>query len=485
MVDRPGLEPGTKGLRVLCSTNWAIDPFILLWEYREEVMKIKIIFLVMYTVTFLYILTAIIICINTHMRFFKRIFSSKYSSVFLITFVNGLSMTMLFPVLPFIVKSYGQPEIVLWVLLATFSLFQFIASPILGALSDMYGRKPVLLITQFGTFLSWIVLALASFIPETLHVGILSIPIFVIFISRVFDGITWWNMSVAQAILADMSTAQERTKVFGLNGAVFGFALIVGPALGWLSLASSWGYLATALLGGCISLLTLVLMYFILAESLPESKRKQKMKLSYKQMNIISQYQKWKHINTVRYTMLMKTFMFFGFIWYTSISTLYLIDNFWFSELQTGLYLTFTGSFLIFHQTVSIRYFVDTFRDRKSLLFGLLFMGGAFFSMGLTDNIIVFTCFYFFAVLWISLCLSTLWSLVSRSVDEKNQGEIMGMSASYESFISILAPLVFTAAYGAIHISPYIYIAILPLLACLISKIFFANIQFDTHREST
>ena len=175
-------------------------------------------------------------------------------------------------------------------------------------------------------------------------------------------------MSVAQAILADMSKPEERTKVFGMNGAVFGFSLIIGPALGGLSLASAWGYLATAILGGFISLLTLILMYFILKESLPEEKRKEKMKVSFKQMNIIAQFQKWKHINTVRYTMLMKTFMFFGFVGYTSISTLYLIDNFGFSELQTGLYLTFTGSFLIFHQSLSIRYFINKYRDRKSLL---------------------------------------------------------------------------------------------------------------------
>lgn len=91
----------------------------------------------------------------------------------------------------------------------------------MGAFSDMYGRKPVLMITQLGTFFSWIVLALASFVPETLSLGIVSLPIFVIFISRVSDGITGGNVSVAQAILADMSHPEERTKVFGMNGAVF------------------------------------------------------------------------------------------------------------------------------------------------------------------------------------------------------------------------------------------------------------------------
>ncbi len=408
----------------------------------------------------------------------QKIIKSRYFSVFLITFVNGLSMTMLFPVLPFIVKSYAQPEYVLGILLATFSLFQFIASPIMWALSDMHGRKPVLMITQLGTFLSWLVLAAAYFMPE-LNIWIFTLPILVIFVSRVFDGITGWNMSVAQAILADMSKPEERSKVFGLNGAVFGMSLIIGPALGWLSLASSWGYLATAILWAIISFITLILMYFLLQESLEVSKRKQKMKISFKQMNILTQFQKWKHINTVRYTLIMKAFIFFSFVGYTSISTLYLIDNFWFSELQTWLYLTFTGSFLIFHQALSIRFFIQKFRDRKTLLLWMLFMGWSFFLMGLAQNIVIFTVIYFFAILWISLCLATLGSLISRSVDEQNQWEIMWMSSSFESFISILAPLVFTSLYTGLGIAPYLYIALIPIAGYIVSKIFFRNIEFS------
>ena len=414
----------------------------------------------------------------------SRIFQSKYFSVFLITFVNGLSMTMLFPVLPFIVKWYNQPEIVLGVLLATFSLFQFIAAPIMGALSDMYGRKPVLMITQLGTFLSWIILAIASFVPDV-SLWFLSLPILVIFFSRVFDGITGGNMSVAQAILADMSTPDERAKIFWLNGAVFGFSLIIGPAIGGLTIASSMGYFLTAIVWAVISLLTLGLMYILLKESLPEDKRKKKIKISFRQMNIFAQYTRWKHINTVRYTILMKAFIFFGFVGYTSISTLYLIDRFNFSELQTWLYLTFTGSFLIFHQAVSIRYFVMRFRDRKSLLIGTLCMWVSFIGMGLTQNIVIFTMIYFFAILGISLCFATLGSLISRSVNEKNQWEIMGMSTSFESFISILAPVIFTGLYTSLDISPYLYLGILPLLWFAMSRLFFRNVEFHEHGKNS
>jgi len=200
-------------------------------------------------------------------------------------------------------------------------------------------------------------------------------------------------------------------------------------------------------------------------------------------MNILAQFMRWRHINTVRYTILMKAFIFFGFVWYTSISTLYLIDRFNFSELQTGLYLTFTGSFLIFHQAVSIRYFVNKFRDRKSLLIGMLCMWVSFLMMWLAPNIVIFTFVYFFAILGISLCFATLGSLISRSVNEKNQGEIMGISSSFESFIAILAPVVFTALYSWIDFSPYLYIGFIPLVWFIISRIFFKNIEFHVDRD--
>lgn len=108
----------------------------------------------------------------------------------------------------------------------------------------------------------------------------------------------------------------------------------------------------------------------------------------------------------------------------------------------------------------------------------------SFFCMGLTSNIIIFTLIYFFLILGISLSFATLNSLLSRSVDKRNQGEVMGLSSSFESFISIGAPIVFTVSYSAIPVSPYLYIAFFPLFAFLISRIYFKNIEFHIHKES-
>ncbi len=416
---------------------------------------------------------------------FLNMMKSRFFIVFILTFVNGLSFTMLFPVLPFIIKLYQEPEVVLGILLWTFSLFQFIAAPILGSLSDTYGRKPILIITQAGTMLAWIVLWISYLLPEFEFLWLISFPILIIFLSRVFDGITGGNNSVAQAIIADLSTPAERTKVFWFNGAIMWMAIVVGPSIWAFSMWTSYWYLWTAIAGATISLITLLIMIFFLQESLAVEDMKEKVKISLKNTNLFAQIGKWWKFENIRYTIFMKTCMFSAFVAYTSISALYLIDTFWFDAINVGYYMTFTGMFLIFHQTVSIRYFVRKFRDRKSLYIWMILMWVWFFLMASTKNIVLFTLFYFFAVLGISLSWSTLSSLFSRSVDKKSQWEIMWMVAGLESFISVWIPVVATLLYGYIDFSIYYLLAILPLVSVIISSLVYKNIEFSSVKEAS
>lgn len=411
-------------------------------------------------------------------QFFSKIISSRFAPIFLLTFINGLSMMMLYPILPFIVRFYGQSEVILGLLMWIFSLFQFLASPILWALSDKYGRRQILILTQAGTMLSWLVLAGAYFSGDSLLLWIAATPIVIIFISRIFDGITGWNVSVAQAMIADLTHVDERTKVFGMNGAVFGLSLIIWPALWAISMTFGYGYLGTALLWFCLSALTLGVMIYVLRESLPEEKRNEELHISFRSLNLFSQIQKWSRYETIRYTLIMKLFMFIAFVGYTSISTLYLIDVFDFSDKKVGYYLTFTGLFLIFHQTITIRYFLEKFKDRKSLLIWLACMWWGFTCMWFSSNIFMFTVFYFFAVLGISLCFTTLGSLTSRSVDEKNQWSVMGMMTWLESFISIWVPVLATFFYTYIPFSFYLLIALLPFCALILNRVFYAKTEF-------
>lgn len=402
----------------------------------------------------------------------------KYGIIFLLTFVNALSFTILIPVLPYVVKMYDQPEIILGVLFATYSLFQFLAAPLLWTLSDKYGRKPILILTQAGTFLSWIVLWIAYMLPETQIFWYVLLPVLVIFLSRMFDWITWGNVSVAQAMIADVTEKKDRSKIFGINSAVFGFSLVIWPAIGSLSLSLALWFLGTAIIGGTISVIALCIMIFFLTESLVEEKRQKDVVISMKSINIWGKVKKWSHIPLIKYTLVMRIFIFSAFIIYTTVSALYLIDVFWFSADKVWYYLTFTGTFLILHQAVSIRYIVWKFGDTKALLMGIIIIAFWYLGMALSgDNIVAFTVIYFFGVLGISICLTTLWALSSNAADEKNQWEVLGMMTGVESMISIAIPIIATALYGVLNFSIYFIVSALAFLALIVSRLFFRNIH--------
>ena len=245
-----------------------------------------------------------------------------------------------------------------------------------------------------------------------------------------------------------------------------------------------YDYLWTALLWFFLSALTLWVMVYVLEESLKIENRKHELRLSFKELNVFSQIKKWGKLETIRYTLIMKIFVFVAFLWYTSLSTLYLIDFFGFQASKVGYYLTFTGLFLIFHQSITIRFFLTYFKDRKSLLIWLGFMGFGFMWMWLSQEIILFTVFYFFSVLGISLCFTTLWALTSRAVWEKDQWEVMWMMTGVDSFLSIGVPVLSTIVYSHIHFSFYFIVAILPLMALVINRVFFSATEFRKRKKA-
>ena len=134
-------------------------------------------------------------------------------TIFLIVFIDILGFGIILPFIPFIAKKYLASPLIIGVLTATYSFFQFIFTPILGKLSDRYGRKKLLIISQFGSMIGYLILAFANNLP-------------LIFLSRIIDGITGGNISIAQAYIADITTKENRAKGMGLIGAAFGLGFI-------------------------------------------------------------------------------------------------------------------------------------------------------------------------------------------------------------------------------------------------------------------
>ena len=139
--------------------------------------------------------------------------------IFLTIFVNLVGFGIIIPLLPFYAQTFGASPLVIGLLFASFSLSQLVAAPLLGDLSDRWGRRPVLIFSLLGTVVSFVMLALAQSLA-------------MLFAARIVDGLSGGNITTARAYIADVTTDENRAKSFGLLGAAFGLGFIVGPALG-------------------------------------------------------------------------------------------------------------------------------------------------------------------------------------------------------------------------------------------------------------
>jgi MFS family permease len=187
---------------------------------------------------------------------YKKIFP-----IFLIVLIDLMGLTVIIPLMPLYAASFSATPLIIGLLGAAYPMMQFIGAPILGRLSDRYGRKPVLLISQVGTLIGFLILGFAS-------------SLWMLFLSRIIDGLSGANISTAQAAITDSTTEKTRTQGLGLIGAAFGIGFVVGPIIAFISLTTSGNnYHVAALIAAGFSLISILLTWFMLPETLPEERR--------------------------------------------------------------------------------------------------------------------------------------------------------------------------------------------------------------------
>ena len=172
--------------------------------------------------------------------------------IFLTVFIDLIGFGIVMPVLPIYAERFGAGPVVVGLLLASFSFFQFLAAPILGRLSDRYGRRPVLFLSLLGTAAGFLLLGLAG-------------SLWVLFMGRIIDGISGGNISTAQAYIADVTTPENRARALGMVGAAFGLGFIIGPVIG--GVLSAYGYAVPFLFAAGLALANALLLYFRLPET--------------------------------------------------------------------------------------------------------------------------------------------------------------------------------------------------------------------------
>lgn len=371
--------------------------------------------------------------------------------------LDSIGIGLIFPILPSLLRDVtgsGDVSLLYGVILALYAFMQFVFSPVLGALSDRYGRRPVLLLSLAGAAIDYLIMAFA--------------PIFaVLLIGRAISGITSANMSVAAAYITDITPEEQRARRFGYMSACFGIGFIIGPVAGGL-LGQYWlrsPFLLAAVLNG----VNLLLALFVL----PESRVTRGAPLKLSALNPLGPM-RWAFGLTALLP-LIGIFFVFGLVGNIpgTIWVLYGQDKFGWDALTVGLSLAVFGVCHAGSQAFLTGPLTARIGEWPTLIVGMTFDGLAFVLVGLaTQGWMPFALAPLFALGGVGV--PALQSLMSRQVSADRQGELQGVIASVTSLTAIIGPLVGTAVYSATRetaigavwfVGAAIYCLTIPILA--------------------
>lgn len=399
---------------------------------------------------------------------FKTKFANRPLPIVLFTiFVDLIGFGIIIPIIPQLLanpaseffllpkgQSIQQGYILLGFLLASYSIAQFLGAPILGQLSDKYGRKKILAICLAGTSISYVVFAF----------GILTRNIPLLFLSRSFAGLTGGSISVAQASIADFTAPQDRAKNFGLMGAAFGLGFIIGPYLGGkLSDPSfvSWFNPATPFwFAAILAFLNFLSLLFIFPETNKNIKHGLAIAWNKSVLNI------WHAMTHPQLSELFIVVFLFnaGFTFFTTFFAVFLINKFQFTQGNIGNFFAYIGIWVAFTQAVLVRKLAAKFTEIQMVRIGLIGTGISVFLFFLPH--VWWQLLLVVPVLAISngLTFANITALISKSVGPEVQGEILGINSSVAALAMSIPPILSGFIAADLGANTPIYIAGIVLL---------------------
>ena len=354
--------------------------------------------------------------------------------ILVIVVLDVLSLGLVIPVLAKLIKKLVDDDEVLasWYigLFGTiWALMQFICSPILGALSDRFGRRPVLLVSAFGLGLDYILLALAP------NLGWL-------IVGRVITGITAASFSTAQAYLADVTTPENRSAAFGMFGAAFGLGFVLGPVAG--GLLSDIDLRLPFWVSAVLTLANAMYGFFILPESLPKEKR---MPFRWSRANPLGSL-KLLASKTGLLPMAAILFLYqLSHQVFQSVFVIYTDERFQWSGLMVGSALATVGVLNVIVQGGLIRPAIKKYGERILVFVGLLggIIGFTSYSIAWTGQIF-FACTLFFALM--GFFNASLQGIMSKQLETNEQGQLSGANSSLNGIAGMIGPYLFTTVFG-------------------------------------
>jgi MFS transporter, DHA1 family, tetracycline resistance protein len=380
--------------------------------------------------------------------------------ILLTNFIGTLGFSIVLPFLVFVVMRFGGDAIVYGLLAATYPLFQLIGAPILGRWSDTYGRKKVLLLSNAGTSIGWIVFLFALFLPAEKGFSIdlalfgtfvIILPILVLFLARAIDGITGGNISVANAYLSDISTDETRSKNFGKMAIASNLGFIVGPALAGILGGTIYGPIVPVLAALILSLITLIVLGVMLKESKPSSPEilvpegesiskvfGQECKECYD--TVSPKKLGFKDVFKLKYISLLLVLyflIFLGFNIYYASFPIHAANDLKWTITQLGIFYAVLSGVMVLVQGPVLREALKKFSEEKLVIIGSIILGTNFILFVSNNIIMVYGAVVLFAV-GNGLMWPSFMSILSKRAGTVLQGAVQGIAGSFGGLASII-----------------------------------------------
>jgi len=353
-----------------------------------------------------------------------------------IVLLNSIGMSIVLPLLPFIVGKYLPPQQVvigMSALMAVFAACTFLAAPVFGALSDRYGRKIVLIISLMGSVTGYVLFGIGG-------------ALWMLFLGRIIDGFTAGNISTLFAYISDRTDPKERSKWFGYVGSAMGIGKLGGPALGGLlgSIALGLPFFVTA---GLIFISGLA-VYFLLPESLPSEERTNH--LTVQSFNTFSHFKDIFSLKAVKYLLIPGILFYAGLSIFQFNFIIFLKDIYKWGPAFIGSLLTLIGICEILSRAWLLPWLLKRFNARSIGIAGLTAMGiglGLILASIYIQSIAVIALAVIFIITGEGLFDPTYNGKLSQSVDENKQGKLQGVNQSIQAANNMLIPMGAAAIY--------------------------------------
>jgi MFS transporter, DHA1 family, tetracycline resistance protein len=355
--------------------------------------------------------------------------NKRLLNVGLIVLIDMLGFALIVPLLAYFADSFGATAFQTGLLVASYAAMQMIGAPILGRISDRFGRRPVFLISILGTFIGFLILAFAN------SLGML-------FFSRILSGLTAGNISVAQAYIADVTDAKNRARGMGMIGAAFGIGFILGPALG--GTLSVYGFDVPAFVAAGLCFINLLTVFFWLPESLTLERRtaltaQKKANVSFGALLAALQHPSAGPLLWVRVGFAV------AFNSFQSVFALYTLSKFGLTAQQTGYILAYVGIVLVIMQGGLIGPLSARFKESSLLVTFILFAALGLFGWAVAQTVPVMLIAMFPLAIGAGSFNAVINSAISKTVSQEEVGGMLGFSAGLESATRVVMPAL--AAY--------------------------------------